>query len=143
MRQKSKSHTNKQVNHATVHGRIELDTHADITVLGSNCIVLGYTGKECEVSPYTDEYSPIQNVPVVTGATAWTIPQDGTLIILVFNEVLWMGDQLDHTLVNSNQMHAYGIDMQDNPFSDQLLSIMTGDHTVPLHTQGTTIFCYT
>ena len=54
-----------------------------------------------------------------------------------------MGDRLDHTLVNPNQMRAYGIDVQDNPFSDLLLSITTGDHTIPLHTQGTTIFCYT
>ena len=120
-----------------------MDTHADMTVLGSNCIVLGYTGKECKVSPYEDEYSLIQNIPVITGATVWTNPQDGTSIILVFNDALWMGDRLDHTLVNPNQMHAYGIDIQDNPFSDQPLSIMTGDHTVPLHTQGTTIFCCT
>ena len=126
-----------------MHGRIELDTHTDTTVLGSYCLFLGYTGKECEVSPYADEYPPIQNVPVITGATALTNPQDGTSIILVFNEALWMGDRLDHTLVNPNQMYAYGIDVQDNPFSDQPLSIMTGDHTVPLHTQGTTIFCYT
>ena len=126
-----------------MHGRIELDTHADMTVLVSNCIVLGYTGKECKVSPYADEYSPIQNVPVITGASAWTNPQDGTSIILVFNEVLWMGDRLDHTLVSPNQMRAYGIDVQDNPFSDQPLSIMTGDHTIPFHTQGTTIFCNT
>ena len=115
MQQKSKSHTNKHVDHATVHDRIELDTHADMTVVGSNCIVVGYNGKECEVSPYADEYSPIQNVLVVTEATAWTNPQDGTSIILVFNEALWMGDRLDHTLVNPNQMRAYGIDMQDNP----------------------------
>ena len=51
-----------------------------------------------------------------------------------------MGDRLDHTLVNPNQMHAYEIDIQDNPFFDQPLSIMTEDHAVPFHTQGTTIF---
>ena len=54
-----------------------------------------------------------------------------------------MGDRIDHTLVNQNQMRAYGIDMQDNPFSDQRLSITTGDHIIPLHTQRTTIFCNT
>ena len=49
-----------------------MDSHADTTVLGSNCVVLAYTGKECEVSPYADEYDAIRNVPVVTGATVWT-----------------------------------------------------------------------
>ena len=27
------------------HGRIELDSHADTTVLGRNCVILAYTGK--------------------------------------------------------------------------------------------------
>ena len=68
----------------TSHGRIELDTHADTTVLGSNCVVLLYMGKECEVSPYSSEYKAVQNVPVVTGATVWMNPMDGTAYLLVF-----------------------------------------------------------
>ena len=75
-----------------VHGRVELDSHADTTVLGLNCMVLAYTDKECEVSPYADEYDAIRNVPVVTGATVWTNSQDGAPILLIFNEALWMGD---------------------------------------------------
>ena len=69
-----------------------MDSHADTTVLGSNCVVLAYTGKECEVSSYADEYNTIRNIPVVTGATVWTNSQDGVPILLVFNEALWMGD---------------------------------------------------
>ena len=57
----------------TTHGHIELDTHADMTVLGSNCIVLSYTGKECEVSPYSPDYETVCNVPVVT------VPQFGPI----------------------------------------------------------------
>ena len=49
----------------TSYGRIELDTHADTKVLGSNCVVLSYTGKECEVSPYSSQYKAVRNVPVV------------------------------------------------------------------------------
>ena len=70
---------------STLH-RIELDTHADMTVLGSNCIVLSYMGKECEVSPYSSEYETVWNVPVVTGATVWMNPTDGTAYLLVFHE---------------------------------------------------------
>ena len=71
---------------STSHGHIELDTHADTTVLGSNCVVLSYTGKECEVSPYSSEYKAVWNIPVVTGATVWTNPTDGTAYLLVFHE---------------------------------------------------------
>ena len=51
------------------HGCIELDTHADMTVLGSSYVVLSYMGKECEVSPYSSEYEAVRNIPVITGGT--------------------------------------------------------------------------
>ena len=124
---------------STSHGHIELDTHADTTVLGSNCVVLSYMGKECEVSPYSSQYEAVQNVPVVTGATVWTNTADGTAYLLIFHESLWMGDKLDHTLVNPNQLQAYGVRVQDNPFDAKPLSITTDDVSVELYSEGTII----
>ena len=121
---------------STSHGRIELDTHADTTVLGSNCVVLLYTGKECEISPYSSEYAAVRNVPVVTGATPWMNPMDGTAYLLIFHESLWMGNKLDHTLVNPNQLLAYGVSVQDNPFDTKPLSITTNDASVKLYSEG-------
>ena len=119
-----------------MHGRIELDMHADTTVLGSNCVVLSYMGKECEVSPYSSEYEAVRNVPVVTAAMVWINPTDGTPYLLVFHESLWMGDKLDHTLVNPNQLRAYGVSNQDNPFDIKPLSITTDDVSVKLYLEG-------
>ena len=124
---------------STSHGHIELDTHADTTVLGSNCIIFSYTGKECEVSPYSSQYKAVQNVPVVTGATVWTNAADDTAYLLIFHESLWMGDKLDHTLVNPNQLRAYGVSIQDNPFDTKPLSITTDDASVELDSEGTII----
>ena len=117
-----------------------MDSHADTTVLGSNCAVLAYTGKECEVSPYADEYDAIRNVPVKMGVKVWTNSQDGAPILLVFNEALWMGDPLHLTLVNPNQLRSYRVDVQDNPFAKEDLTITTDDYIIPLDTQGATIF---
>ena len=61
--------------------------------------------------PYSDEYESIKHVPVVTGATAWTCTHSGETLILVSNEVLWMGEKLDHIFVNPNQMHHHRIDV--------------------------------
>ena len=116
-----------------------MDTHADTTVLGSNCVVPSYTGKECEASPYSSQYEAVQNVPVVTGATVWTNAADGTAYLLIFHESLWMGDKLDHTLVNPNQLWAYGVSVQDNPFDAKPLSITTDDVSVELYSEGTII----
>ena len=124
---------------STLPGHIELDTHADTTVLGLNCVVVSYTGKECKVSPYSSQYEAVRNVPVVTGATVWTNAVDGTAYLLIFHESLWMGDKLDHTLVNPNQLWAYGVSVQDNPFHAKHLSITIDDVSVELYSEGTII----
>ena len=116
--------SNKNITYA----RCELDSHADTTVAGSNCIILHYTGKECDVSPYRDNYNPIQNVPIVTAATAWQSPVTGQTYILVLNEALWMGDTMQHTLLNPNQLRHFGTMVQDNPMSNHPLSIITEDY---------------
>ena len=56
-----------------VQSNIELDFHVDTIVVGANCIILNYTGRECDVAPYPypDEYESIHNVTIVTAATAW------------------------------------------------------------------------
>ena len=66
-----------------------------------------YTHCECDVSPYADSYKPIVDAPIVTGATAVTSSQTGLTYILIFNEAIWMGNILDHCLLNPNQMRAY------------------------------------
>ena len=93
---------------STVYGNCELDSHADSIVAGKNCVILTYSGKECDVSPYREDYESIKNVPIVTAATAWQSPTSGQIYILVFNEAIWMGDHMDHTLLNPNQLRHYG-----------------------------------
>ena len=124
------------------HGRIELDSHADTVVLGSNCVVLHHTGKVCEVSPYTDEYDAITDVPVVRGATLWMDQHTNNEYILVFNEALWMGDTLTHSLINPNQLHAFGTLVQDKPYHTDPLGIKPPpyDFEIPLSTAGTIIY---
>jgi hypothetical protein len=55
---------------SVIYNRLELDSHADTIVLGSNCVILSHTGRKCDVSPFTEAYNFIQNVPIVYGATA-------------------------------------------------------------------------
>ena len=127
------------------HGRIELDSHADTVVLGSNCVVLHHTGKVCEVSPYTDEYDAITDVPVVRDATLWMDQHTNDEYIVVFNEALWMGDTLTHSLINPNKLRAFGALVQDNPYHTDPLGINPPpyDFEVPLCTAGTIIYADT
>ena len=128
-----------------VYAKCELDSHADTTVAGSNCVVLHYTGKECDVTPYRDDYQPVTNIPIVTAATAWQSPSTGQIYILVFNEALWMGESMESTLINPNQLRHFGTEVQDNPTSKLPLSIITEDteFSMNLSMAGTIVYADT
>lgn len=82
------------INSTTVAGteaRSEMDSHADTCVAGPNFVIDEYTGEHCDVTPYTDEYKPITNVPIVNASTAYTNLDTGETLILRFNQVLWYG----------------------------------------------------
>ena len=125
-----------------ISGRMKLDSHADTIVLGNNAIILQYTNRECDFSPYADSYEPIRNAPIVTGATAVTSLATGETLILVFHEAIWMGSQLDFSLHNLNQLQHHGVIVQDNPYADMSLHIASVDNTfvMPMQTEGTAIF---
>ena len=108
-------------------------------------MVLHHTGKLCEVSPYTDEYDAITDVPVVRGATLWMDQHTNEEYILIFNEALWMGDTLAHSLINPNQLRAFGTLVQDNLYHTDPLGIKPPpyDLEIPLHTAGTIIYANT
>ena len=103
--------------------------------------MIHFMERECNVSPYTDAYKPINSVMIACDRTAWTSPASGKTYILVFNEVLWMGDKMDHILVNPKQMRHFGIKVQNNPYDDSPLYLMTedGNFALPLAVQGTNI----
>jgi hypothetical protein len=117
----------------------ECDTNADTCCLGRNFVVLNSTFRTADVYAYDTSIKPIENVPIVSGATAYDDPVSGMTYILVFNEALYYGDKLDHTLINPNQVRSYGIPFWDNPFDPaRSLSIdVNDDFHIPLRTFGT------
>ena len=53
-------------------GKNEIDNHADTICAGANWTVLEFTGEYCNVSPFSTEYEPLENVPVARCATVYT-----------------------------------------------------------------------
>ena len=126
-------------------GTVELDSHADTTVFGRNFLIMNYTGRECDVMPYTDTYESVKGVPIVTAATAWTCQDSGQTYILIIHEGLWMGETMTNSLINPNQLRAYGCIVQDNPYSGSPLYVEDPESvaTIPLTTIGTNILTTT
>ena len=121
--------------------RCELDTHADTCVAGPNFQLDEYTGDHCDVTPYSNEYQPLKNVPIVNASTAFTDPKTGETIILRFNQVLWYGRKLNMSLINPNQIRHSGIVVSDDPTDKTRDFGITGDtFHIPFDMQGTTVF---
>ena len=66
-----------------------------------------------------------KTVPIVQAAIAFLSKDAGQTYILMLNEVMWMVNQMDHSLINPNQMRQYGIIIQDNLMSDESLCIIS------------------
>ena len=79
---------------------------------------------------------------MVTGVTLWMDLGNGQEYILVFHEALYMGDTLEHSLINPNQLRSFGIIVQDIPFANTPLGIedLSSGITIPLSTLGMVIY---
>ena len=121
----------------------ECDTNADTCCLGKNFVILEYTQRTADVYAYMKDIEPIVGVPIVSGATAWDDPDTEQTYILVINEGLYYGNQMDHSLINPNQIRDYGIPLWDNAYDKSRngeLSIELDESlTVRMRTQGTKI----
>jgi len=122
---------------------VEVDSHADSFVAGKNCIPMHYTERSCDVQPYSDDYAPVKNVPIVTAATGYT-SANGLNYILIFPEALYLPN-LEHSLFNPNQLRHFGTTVQDNPYDTTPMHITTNDggFTACLKSKGTDIFITT
>ena len=118
----------------------EIDNHADTCCFGANFTPIYFTGHVCQVQPFIDSYKSIDNVEICTAATAFDDDTTGLTYILVFNQGLWFGSKMQHSLINPNQCRAYGIQICDDPFDPfRTLSIYDpiSDLTIPLYMNGT------
>ena len=59
----------------------------------------------------------------------------------MLDEEIWMGDQMENTVVKPNKILSYGITIQENPFSIVPMFISTEDHefSLPLASKFTVL----
>jgi hypothetical protein len=97
-------------------------------------------GEVCDVNPFLNSYSPIQEIPVARWCTVWTDQTDSMEYLLVGDQMLWFGTLLPNSLINPNQLWAYGLPFNDDPFDTHRFFGINSDHTViPFDTTGTVV----
>ena len=97
--------------------------------------------RTANVYAYDTPIKHLEGFPIVSGSTAYDDLGTNTTYILVVNEDLYYGNKLEHSLINPNQVRAYGIDFWDNPFDRQRgLTIALNDEVkIPMQEMGTNI----
>ena len=54
--------------------RTELDSHANMAVVGRECVVFDNTGQTCTVNAFTESAGKLEKVPLVDVAVAYDCP---------------------------------------------------------------------
>jgi hypothetical protein len=77
--------------------------------------LLEYTDQVAVVSGFANSMQSLKNVPIVKAALSYDHPETGEVIVLIINQAIYFGDQLDEILLNPNQIRAYGNVVDDVP----------------------------
>ena len=93
--------------------RTELDSHANMPVVGKNAFILAETGKSCEVSAFTPDYEPML-VPIVDAAVLYECPYKGTEHVLVIRNCLHV-PTMKNNLIPPFIMREAGVVVNDWP----------------------------
>ena len=138
---------------STADPRTELDSHANMVVLGKNSFIFEATGRTCNVKPFTSELGIASNVPIVDGALAYECPYSFKTYVLIVRNALYIPN-MDHNLIPPFIMRAGGVTVRDTAKihckyptrDDHCIRFGTGtenDLRIPLQLFGTFSYFHT
>ena len=70
--------------------RMELDSHANMPVIGSQAYIINWSGKLADVSPFTPDYKTLKDILLVDAAILYICPYTGSEAILVIRNALYL-----------------------------------------------------
>jgi hypothetical protein len=112
------------------HSRTELDSHANMPVVGRNAYVISDTGKVADVSPFTPDYKSMQ-IKVVDAAVQYDCPYTGTSYILVLRNV----PSMRHNLLPPFILRQAGLNVKEVP-KIHVDEPTTADHSITFPETG-------
>ena len=126
--------------------RTELDSHANMPVVGKYAYVIADTGKTVDVNPFTPDYDPIQ-VKLVDAAIQYDSPHSGESTILVIRNTLSY-PSMNNNLIPLFILREAGITVNEIPKihvkepteDDHAIIFPDGGLRIPLYLEG--VFSY-
>ena len=93
--------------------RTELDSHANMPVIGRNAYILSKIGETVDVAPFTPDYIPI-SVELVDAALKYECPYSGEVKILIIRRGLHV-PSMTHNLLPPFMLREAGIQINEVP----------------------------
>jgi hypothetical protein len=107
--------------------RTELDSHANMPVVGKNAYIISDTGRVADVNPFTPDYDSMM-IPIVDAAVLYECPYDGQLYILVIRNALHV-PSMQNNLLPPFVLREAGIRVKDTP-KIQTIEPTEEDHSI-------------
>ena len=93
--------------------RTELDSHANMPVVGRNAFIISDTGRMADVKPYSPDYESMA-IPIEDTAVRYDCPYDAQTYILVIRNTLHV-PSMQTNLIPPFIMREAGINVHDTP----------------------------
>ena len=124
----------------------ELDSHANMPVVGKHAYIIAETSKKVDVSPFTPDYQPL-TVPLVDTTVRYDNPYNGKSYILVLRNELYV-PSMDNNLIPPFMLREMGVTVNDVPkihkedptVDDHAITFVEMGFQIPLSLWG--IFSY-
>ena len=107
--------------------RTELDSHANMAVVGMNAYILNNTGATAEVNAFTPDHAALV-IEIVDAAVQYDCPYTGTTYVLVIRNALHV-PSMQHNLIPPFMIREAGIVVNDTP-KIQVDDPSTADHSI-------------
>ena len=94
--------------------RVDLDSHANMVVVGKHAAIINNTGRRTEVSSFSPEYESLSKVPIVNPTIRYDFPYIGkTYLLIVRNASNVLA--IDHNLIPPFIIREAGVDVKCIP----------------------------
>ena len=102
-----------RANEINVESCMELDSHANMPVVGKHAYIITETSKKVGVSPFTPDYK-LLTVPLVDATVKYDNPYNGKSYILVLCNALYV-PSMDNNLIPPLMLREMGVTVNDVP----------------------------
>ena len=92
----------------------ELDSHANMVVVGKHSTIVARTGRSAEVQAFSNECNSLEEIPIVDAAIAYDCTATGKTFILIVKNALYI-PTMDRNLIPPFIMREAGLVVNDVP----------------------------